>query len=491
MFRYIRAALLPAVAGLALYVSFRFNWWVLAIAAVAIFYSSLLDKDVRNRLLVTFAFASAFFVPLLWWISTLGFDALLLLSGLCASGFLLIAINPIRSGNFWHKVEFATGWAVIELIRCQVPWGGFSWGLLGYSQNSGPLVNFARVGSATLVAFVTVLLATIIAEMHTTRSKPQTFLALALIALSYLFPNSKPTGDLRVGVVQGGVVSSLIPDYAKPSQVFLNHLQQTQDHARLLRSADLVVWPENSVNLQNDSDSARFQIQKVVDEIGKPFLIGEVRHTIEGHPQNIVSLWLPKAGESTSYIKNHLVPFGEYIPMRNLLAPHITRLNQIPADFERGNGGGLIDVAGSKVGVAICFEVADQGHLTQLVNTGAQILIAASNNATYLGTNQPAQQFEISRFSAMAHQRSMVVATTSGVSGVISPSGQISQRIEDSGGHTFVARVGLYDNKVRADRWPLAQCLIIGLLSVLLALRKLAVWRREGRINSSINLVNQ
>ena len=483
--RSIRFALVSGLAGLVLDFSFRHNIWWLAIVAIAILYRRLADQALKVRLRVVAIFATAFFVAHVWWVSVLGVDALFLLAALCIFFFSLICVIPIQSGSLASKLEFAALWAVIELLRSAYPWGGFSWGLLGYSQNSGPLVQYARVGNFALVAFVLVLIAALASEQKLFGKFWQKSLLLMLIIAGYLFPAPEVVNYVRIGVVQGGVASDLTPEYAKPSEVFLNHLAQTRTHASALREADIVVWPENSVTLHSDSTATERQIQEIVDEIDKPFLIGAVRDGLDGRPENVVTLWLPRIGQTESYIKNHLVPFGEYIPLRNLLAPHIDRLDQIPNDFVRGSGSGVMDVADIKVGVAICFEVSDQPHLTRLADDGADIFVAASNNATYLGTQQPAQQFEISRFSAIAHQRSMVIATTSGVSGVVSASGEVSELVTQTDGEVFIAKVGLSKAKSIADRFASAQIALLLVLIILLGLRRLHVRSQAATRNRS------
>jgi len=485
VFKNLLHGLVALIAGVLLYSSFKYDIWEFAILAIGLFYRELVDQLFRRRVLITAVFAAGFFVPLLWWISVLGFDALLLLAGLCIALFTLIAFVPLKSGNFWSKVEFASAWALVELIRSHFPWGGFSWGLLGYSQTSGPLVQYARFANTALVAFVVVLVATMIFNVENLGKIRTLLIVTGLVTLGSVLPSASPGGSLKVGVVQGGVVPKSVPEYARASQVFANHLLQTQLHTSLLRTADLVVWPENAVNLGSDSGLMFGQIQKVVDQIGVPFLIGVVRTNNEGRPENAVLLWLPQAGETASYVKNHLVPFGEYIPMRNLLAGHVGRLNQIPSDFAPGHGGGVIDVLGTQVGVAICFEVSDQTHLTRLVNSGANMFIAASNNATYLGTQQPAQQFQISRFIAIAHQRSMVVSTTTGISGVISADGKVENKIDNPGASVFVSDVKVASGSVLADRYPCSQYAFALLLFGLSLTRRMLANNQLTRANRS------
>jgi len=477
VFKQLRKIILPMSAGLILYCAFRYDIWLLTILAISIFYRRLVDQPLQKRLLVTFGFTVGFFVPHLWWISVLGYDALLLLSLLCIVLFALIAFLPLHSNNFWSKLEFASTWALIELVRSHYPWGGFGWGLLGYSQTTGPLVQYSRYANVALVAFVVVLIAAMVSDFRILNpnifmKSKELLLVITLLIIGVVLPAPQTNGVFKVGVVQGGVVPAFVPESIRASQVFANHLRQTQAHADLLRNSDLVVWPENSVNLQEASGIVSPQIQAVVDQIGKPFLVGVVRTNQDGQPENAVLLWLPKTGITSSYVKNHLVPFGEYIPMRNLLAARVGRLDQIPADFTKGVGGGVSEVAGTRVGVAICFEVADQMHLTNLVDDGAQVLIAASNNATYLGTLQPAQQFQISKFSAIAHQRSMVVATTTGVSGVISASGNISYQVTDSGASVFVAEAELSNSVAVTDRYPMCRYLFVSVFFMTVLTRR-------------------
>jgi apolipoprotein N-acyltransferase len=122
------------------------------------------------------------------------------------------------------------------------------------------------------------------------------------------------------------------------------------------------------------------------------------------------------------------VPFGEYIPFRSFLAPRIPALDQIPNDMVRGTKPGVLEVGPAKVGVLMCFEVAYDGLLRDLVDGGADLIVVPTNNATYTGTGQVEQQFAMSRLRAIETGRYVVVASTNGISGVVAPDGSVVER---------------------------------------------------------------
>jgi apolipoprotein N-acyltransferase len=147
------------------------------------------------------------------------------------------------------------------------------------------------------------------------------------------------------------------------------------------------------------------------------------------------------------------VPFGEYIPLRDLLSPYFQRLEQIPRDMVPGDTTGVLDLAGVRIGDVICFEVAYDALLRDVVRGGAQVLVVQTNNATYMGTGQVEQQFAISRLRAMETGRSVVVAATNGISGIVTPAGTVVERATPRTQQVLVRSVGLSTALTPAMRW--------------------------------------
>ncbi|HLK94900.1 MAG TPA: apolipoprotein N-acyltransferase, partial [Nocardioidaceae bacterium] len=208
-------------------------------------------------------------------------------------------------------------------------------------------------------------------------------------------------------------------------------------------------------------------IQRSVRSVGVPLLVGALTAgSDDDHLRNVGIVWDPETGpgEGTDkvYLKRNLVPFGEYIPLRGLLAPVFGRLDEIPRDFEAGSTPGVLDLGPVVVGDAMCYDVAFEGVVAPSVREGAELLVVQTNNATYLGTGQPAQQWAISRLRALESGRDLVVASTNGISGFVAADGSVLQRTSSS------EPVVLSDTLRRANGLTLA-VRIGGLLEWLLA----------------------
>ncbi len=157
------------------------------------------------------------------------------------------------------------------------------------------------------------------------------------------------------------------------------------------------------------------------------------------------------------------MPFGEYIPLRSLLAPRIPALHQIPSDMVRGTRPGVLRVGPATAGVLMCFEVAYDGLLRGLVDDGADVIVVPTNNATYTGTGQIEQQFAMSRLRAIETGRYVVVASTNGISGIVAPDGRVVERAPSKQRGGARARGGA-DHRADARRRarPLARAGAVG-----------------------------
>ncbi len=464
-------------AGAVLAFAVNENFWGLALLAVAILYRMLCDRPLKHRVVSVFSFGLAFFAILLSWMKVLGNDAWLLIVVLCLISFTFLAVAPVSSDSRISKIEFAICWVLVELIRSNYPWGGFRWGLIAYSTSASDLAHYGRTLGHLGLTFLLILMATTVSEILQGKTIRRSLLLVTTVALASVIPSEPPSGQMKVGIVQGGDIGPEVPDYARPDAVLRNQISQTVQNRIKLSDSDLVLWPENSVNLFSLNDANAAQVQSVVDLVNRPFLIGAVLDSISQGPKNEAILWLPKTGPVQTYIKKHLVPFGEYVPFRAFLEPKIGRLDQIPQDFVPGSDGGVIQVGMNLIGVAICFEVADQDHLTYLTNHGSEVLIGLSNNSTYLGTTQPSQQFQITRYSAALHNRAFVVATTTGVSGAIGPDGRLLTAVQGSGGAVTTVFVPTVKKPTFADRHPFVPIGVLLLIAIFTLLAHRRIYR--------------
>lgn len=403
--------------------SSEFGQWWLAVAAMMLLYLSLTYRPNKYFGLL---FGLAFLGVHLQWIATLGISAWLGLLIVAALPWAIISLFPAK--NLTPAI-FAAVVVAVETIRSAQPFGGFPWGLLAYTQLDGPVVYVAQLGGQGLVSGVVAYAsAMLVSTIKHRKLELVPFTIIAILLITPLFANTtKTTGSLEVAAVQGNVPRAGLDAMAQRRQVLNNHLEVTRAFANTAQDPpDLVIWPENASDIDPYQDSEAFQdIQRVVDLLDVPVLVGAITHDLKtGQPENVGLLW-QGSGPTLVYQKQQLVPFGEYIPSRQLLAGLSSELSRIPRDFQPGNNPGTFAVANHKVGEVICFEIAFDELVRELVQNDSEIFVVQTNNSTYGFTSQPKQQLAITRFRAIEHQRATIVAATSGVSALIEPSGKV------------------------------------------------------------------
>jgi apolipoprotein N-acyltransferase len=462
----------------------------------------------------------AFFLPLLSWLHVLGLDALIALALLeaaffAAYGAAFAAVSRLAGWPVWAALL----WAGQELARGALPFGGFPWGRLAYAQAGSPLGHLAPYGTAALVTVAVALAGALIAAVLPDPPPPLDWRkaslrpiaghrgaqvaagigAIAIIALPAALPvgiardADDPRTPVPVAIVQGNVPGEGMDALGEARTVTLNHLAATEHYADEVAAgtapaADFVLWPENSTDIDPLRDAeTRAIVDRAVAAVGVPILVGAILD--EPGPQwreTAGVVWDPVTGPGATYVKRHPVPFGEYIPFRQQLLPLIGRLEMVGRDTFAGSTPGVLDIAHSTIGDVICFEVAYDGIVRDVVDGGGQVLVVQTNNATYGGTAQPEQQFEISRVRALEFGRTVLVASTNGISGVIGPGGAVEQRTSQgtqavltatflpATGRTMAARLGPWPERAFA----LGGLVPLGIV-IVRARRRHAVSRRQ------------
>ncbi|MDG5484255.1 apolipoprotein N-acyltransferase [Mycolicibacterium gadium] len=499
------------VAGLVLCLSFPpFGWWYLAFLAFALL-SWVLTREtttVAGGFGYGFLFGLTFYLPLLPWIS--GFVgpvpwlALCMLQALFPAlfGALAVAVRRLPGWPLW----FAGLWAAQEWLKSTVPFGGFPWGVVAYSQTDGPLVSLAQVGGAPLLSFAVVLigfsLAAITLEIvkwwrsGSTRNArppavviPGACVTVVLLLTALTWPQVRHSGmgaddeqPVTVAAVQGNVPRLGLEFNAQRRAVLDNHVRETErlaDDVRAGRAQQpmFVIWPENSSDIDPLANpDANAEISAAADAIDAPILVGSVV-AAPGYTRdnpvsnNSVIVWNPETGPDERHDKKIVQPFGEYLPWRSffrLLSPYADRAGY----FIPGSGDGVVHAAGVPIGVATCWEVIFDRATRESVRNGAQILAVPTNNATF-DEAMSRQQLAFARLRAVEHDRYVVVAGTTGISAVIAPDGREIARTEFFEPAYLDAQVRLKTQLTAATRWgPLVEGVLaaIGVGAVIAAM---------------------
>jgi apolipoprotein N-acyltransferase len=386
---------------------------------------------------------------------------------------------------------------------------------LAFSQADSPLAGLAALGGAPAVTFGVALAGGLLAAgvarlTRDVRSASQPGIrvggssrnvpwaavpclvgAIAVILLPVLVP--RPTGGAtaRFMAVQGNVPRPGLDFNAERRAVLDNHAKVTRQatasvKARTQPQPDLVVWPENASDIDPmRNPDAQAVINAATDAINAPLILGAVLREPAPKVSNVSLLYLPgRARPVARYVKQHPVPFAEYIPYRSFFRHFSDKVDLVTSDFAAGKGAGVFRVPTRKAGTIaagtiICFEVAYDGLVRDTVDHGANVLLVQTNNATFGFTDESVQQLAISRIRAIEHGRSIVHASTVGVSAMITPDGTAHQRST-----LFTATVLAADLPLRTDRtlanrvgpWPenLAGAAVVMMLTLL-------AWRRLRR----------
>ncbi|NUU21672.1 MAG: apolipoprotein N-acyltransferase [Streptomycetaceae bacterium] len=307
--------------------------------------------------------------------------------------------------------------------------------------------------------------------------------SLALVGLGPLLLPERSGGGptTTIAAVQGNVPRARnLEEQTRVRNVTENHVKATHQLAEDIRAGkvprpELVMWPENATDDDPRTDPyLGAQIQQAVEDLGVPILVGAILEGgPDGRPYNAGLIWRPSTdpnpGPGEWYAKRHLVPFGEYIPMRDVLGG-LGDLQLIPRDFEPGKDDPVLFRTGPIVlADTICYEVGYDGNVRSTVTPGANLMVIQTNNATYergISFGQSEQQLDMARIRAVEHNRATVVVSTVGISAVVAPDGSIMSRTGLWEPGVLVETVPLRDGTTLADRvgyWPeLAICLIAG-----------------------------
>jgi len=244
---------------------------------------------------------------------------------------------------------------------------------------------------------------------------------------------STPTST--VAIVQGNVPRVGLDFNAQRAAVLRNHVRRTLELSEAVAAGrlprpQLVIWPENAADIDPLADAgARADIDRAAHAVGVPILVGAV---LDGpgpdHVTNAGIVWDPVAGPGERYVKRHPVPFGEYIPLRRIARLVSKDVDRVGRDMVAGSAPGVLRVGPVTVGDVICFEVAYDGLVRDVARGGAGLLVVQTNNATFGRSDETWQQLAMGRLRAIEHNRTVLVAATSGVSAVIEPDGHFAAR---------------------------------------------------------------
>ena len=447
-----------------------FQWWFAPFVGAALLFHTLAKNKLGRRVPLCFISGVTFFLFLLHWSSTyVGAIPWLILAFGQAAFFLLLGIFPIHYTPA-GAITFASVFTLVEIIRMKLPFGGFGWGRLGFTQvdNLSPLYSFIGVTGITFVVALSSLLLV--------KSRLRYIFILG-VAISFFLPSfvGSTISNIRITAVQGGV-DKLGLDFNDRA---LSVLDRHVDVSQTINDVDLIVWPENSSDVDPVKNAlARTSISDFISAKKIPLLIGAVESTDKG-PLNTSLLYDNNGIIASRYVKQDLAPFGEYMPLRSL-AEAISRYATSVRDFQPGKSWVKHQVKGIPFQSLICFEILDDDHV-RAGALGTGFLVAQTNNATFGTSSEAAQQLQITRARAAELGRDFVVASTTGFTTHIDRRGNIQEIAPQFEPRALAMKVSAVDPDQRtpASRIPSwIWVLLLGLVLLREVFSALTLYRR-------------
>ncbi|OGS35362.1 MAG: apolipoprotein N-acyltransferase [Elusimicrobia bacterium RIFOXYC2_FULL_34_12] len=446
------------LSSLLLFLSFpKLSFWPLAwISLVPLLYAVSEEKPYKSFLYGVFTGIIFYFGILYWLVPTftaagepkiIGILVLLLLSIYLALYFGIFCF--FYSKNFkYNAILSAFLWVTLEFIRTYL-FSGFPWALLGYSQwNFLPIIQISEYTGVYGVSFLIILVnVTIAHSKQVTGYRVKKYILTPLIVLcclgfgiiklhnssattSLADPPTPPVGGLCrenpriVTIVQGN-----IDQYIKWDENYIEKIKDTYSNLSLSspKNSDLIVWPESSIPgyLLNDKEIFNW-IENIIKKSKTQYLV--CSNDFKNNQYYNSAFLISKEGIIVGeYSKVHLVPFGEYVPLRKTIGRFINVINEI-GEFTSGEKYNTIDSSIGKLGVNICFEGIFPNEIRKFVKNGAEIIVNTTNDAWYLNTSAPYQHFTINVFRAVENRRNVVRAANTGISGFIDSYGRIKSK---------------------------------------------------------------
>jgi apolipoprotein N-acyltransferase len=374
---------------------------------------------------------------------------------------LLCAYLSIYTGLFSGIVSWFSGkshfallgapvlWVSLEYVR-SILFTGFPWEFLGHSQYPKlHLIQLCDIVGVYGISFLVSASSTVIAViiLYVTgkdwygksirRRIPVASIVILIGMLSgswfYGSQAIRKTDQLvsespsvRISVLQGNIEQSEKWDPRYQLETIKRYVTLSQEAYR--DQPDLIVWPETATPFYFLKDlTLSLLVLQGIKQIESDFLIGSPSYS-EDKPSteyyNSAFLIHPRDGVSGRYDKAHLVPYGEYVPLKKWL-PFVGKMVEHVGDFHAGKKGSVLKWQKGELGPLICYEAIFPYLSREMVRNGAKILVNITNDAWYGKTSAPYQHFSMAVFRAVENRRALVRSANTGISGFIDPCGRI------------------------------------------------------------------
>jgi apolipoprotein N-acyltransferase len=440
----VRLAAAAASGGLAALSRPPFDLGPLACVALVPLFLAWRGRGARASAGLAFVAGAVYYSIVCSWIWYFGAVAIVPFVAACAAYWAGAGavIGWFRTRGFMNPFLTAAVWVIADACVARVPFGGFSWGELGYAfHDIVPARAVAGIGGLTLVTFLAVALNALIADLLVARDRWRryvhayvgiAFIAAIAVVATVTRANPHFENSLHVALLQGNDKNRDLTDAELKARYLPNsHFDLAR---RIVDPVDLIVFPESSMDADPRTDQYVHDRLAAVARQHHAWVLANA--TVDAPPDgrkasNLDVLFAPDGEIAGTYAKRHLVPFGEYVPFRGQLEGWIGALKNVPRDFVRGRSPGIFDIAGTaasartRIATVICFESAFGFEVRSRVREGAQVLVVSTNNRSYRRSANSAQHVAFGQMRAAETGRPVVHAAISGITAIIDADGVV------------------------------------------------------------------
>ncbi len=454
----IRTVALAIASGILLILAFP-KWsqaWLVWIALIPLLYA-IDDAAEGEAFRLGFLTGLVFNVGLIYWIVhvvshygglplylSLALMVLFALYLALYQGLFALGLAFLRRRGVPFFVSGAFLWTSLEYAKGRL-FTGFPWENMGYALHEQLFtIQIADITGVYGLTFLIIIINCLLFDLLRGGERKRALMKAAVVVLlmtvvvSYgawrihsVDTRLEAADSVSVALIQGNIDQSIKwhPDYQSETIEIYGELSR----AAAQEGVDLIIWPETAMPLFfQDVDDNHRKIVSLVRETSTPLLFGSPGYTTGREGRSLInSAWLLAADGSIAgrYDKMHLVPFGEYVPLRRILF-FVDKLVEGFAEFIPGESIDPLDLNDVATGVLICYEGIFPGISRAGVREGADFLVNITNDAWYGRTSAPYQHMSMLPLRAVENRRSVARAANTGISALIDPLGRVTARTE-------------------------------------------------------------